>query len=403
MTIIFLIILLFNIRITSGAVHSFVFYIQILSRINITGFKTIHIEDRFTRYAVDVFQLVIGIFSFEIRSGGFCIFQTNTIMNLLMIQYATLAYAFFLVLGTILFMRIHSCYSCVKLCRRCGRRNIRGSIVDGLSAFLVLCYFQCAAITSCILTPSYIYSYHEWNTTAPMFDGELDYLKGTHLWYALPAFLCIIFILIPPPIILILEPILTKLFSMDCFTRTPPKWYYDKLRLKLMPFLDTFQACFKDRHRYFAGLYFLYRLMFITIASIIVQGPQYYYGLVISLFMFIVPLHAFIQPYKKKWHELLEMSLFIIIISLLMITLYNFAFYRSNGTLLIIVQLILISISIGYMMVFIAIKIYQKLSALKLKNETSASRECIDVSESLPYRLLDNGNNEDENNSYRTF
>ena len=236
-----------------------------------------------------------------------------------------------------------------------------------------------------------------------MFDGELDYLKGTHLWYAVPAILCIVFILITPPIILILEPILIKLFSMNCFTRTPPKWYYDKLRLKLMPFLDTFQACFKDRHRYFAGLYFLYRLLFITIASIIVQGPQYYYGLVISLFMFIVPLHAFIQPYKKKWHELLEMSLFIIIISLLMITLYNFAFYRSNGTLLIIVQLILISISIGYMMVFIAIKIYQKLSALKMKNETSASREFIDVSDSLPYRLLDNGNNENENNSYRTF
>ena len=54
-------------------------------------------------------------------------------------------------------------------------------------------------------------------------------------------------------------------------------------------------------------------------------------------------------------------------------------------------------------MVFIAIKIYQKLSALKMKNETSASRECIDVSDSLPYRLLDNGNNENENNSYRTF
>ena len=326
-TIIFLVILFFNIRITSGAVYSFVFYIQILSQLNLTAFKTIHIEDRFTRYAVDVFQLVIGIFSFEIQSGGFCIFQTDTIMNLLMIKYATLVYAFFLVLGTILFMRIHSCYSCVKLCRRCGRKNIRGSIVDGLSAFLVLCYFQCASITSSILTPSYIYSiYHIWYTTVPMFDGELDYLKGAHLWYALPAFLCILFILIPPPTILILEPILTKLFSMNCFTRTP-KWYYDKLRMKLMPFLDSFQACFKDRHRYFAGLYFLYRLLFITIASIIVQDPQYYYGLVIALFMLIIPLHAFIQPYKKKWHELSEMSLFFIIISLLIITLHNFAFY----------------------------------------------------------------------------
>ena len=287
-TIIFLVVLLFNIRLTSGAVYCFVFYVQIQSRLNITAFSSIRIKSHFIQHVVDFFQFAIGVLSFEIRSGPpleFCIFQTDSIMNLFMIQYATLAYAFFLVLATILIMRIHSCYSCVKLCRRCGRRNIRGSIVDGLSAFLVLCYFQCASITSRILTPSRLYGIHsQWIASVPMFDGELDYLKGDHLWYAVPAFLCIIFILIPPPTILILEPILTKLFSMDCFTRTAAYWYYNKLRLKLMPFLDSFQACFRDRHRYFAGLYFLYRLLFITISSIIVQGPQYYYGLAICLF-----------------------------------------------------------------------------------------------------------------------
>ena len=78
-------------------------------------------------------------------------------------------------------------------------------------------------MTSHILTPSKLRGInYKWYTTVPLFDGELDYLKGAHLWYAVPAFLCMIFILIPPPTILILEPILTKLFSMDCFTRTPP-------------------------------------------------------------------------------------------------------------------------------------------------------------------------------------
>ena len=45
-------------------------------------------------------------------------------------------------IAAVLVLRLHSCYCCVKLGHRCGRRNIRGSIVDGLSAFLVLCYFQ---------------------------------------------------------------------------------------------------------------------------------------------------------------------------------------------------------------------------------------------------------------------
>ena len=405
MTIIFLVVLLFNIRLTSGAVYCFVFYVQILSRLNITAFSSIRIKSHFIQHVVDFFQFAIGVLSFEIQSDSpfeFCIFQTDSIMNLFMIQYATLAYAFFLVLATILIMRLHSCYSCVKLCRRCGRRNIRGSIVDGQSAFLVLCYFQCATITSRILTPSRLCGLQsEWIASVPMFDGELDYLKGDHLWYAVPAFLSIIFILIPPPTILILEPILTKLFSMDCFTGTAAYWYYNKLRLKLMPFLDSFQACFRDRHRYFAGLYFLYRLLFI-ISSIIIQGPQYCYGLVICLFMFILLLHIFLQPYKKRWHDLLEISLFITIISLLIITLYNFSFHRSNGTKLIIVQLLMIFLSIGYMVVYTIIKIYQKLSALK-KKETPVSRECNDVNDSLPY-LNDNNNDEGAiSNSYKTF
>ena len=66
-------------------------------------------------------------------------------------------------------------------------------------------------MTSHILTPSKLRGInYKWYTTVPLFDGELDYLKGAHLWYAVPAFLCMIFILIPPPTILILEPILTK-------------------------------------------------------------------------------------------------------------------------------------------------------------------------------------------------
>ena len=105
-------------------------------------------------------------------------------------------------------------------------------------------------------------------------------------------------LLIPPPTILILEPILTKLFSMDCFTRTPPKWYYNRLRLKLMPFLDSFQACFKDRHRYFAGLYFIYRLLF-PITGLLVQGPQHYYGFVVCLFMFIILFTYYFNHIKR--------------------------------------------------------------------------------------------------------
>ena len=337
----------------------------------------------------------------------FCIFPTNSIMNLFMIRYATMAYAFFLVLVTILVLRLNSCYSCVKLCRRCGRRNIRGSIVDGLSAFLVLCYFECAVVTSQILTPSSLYNLTAQHIkTVAMYDGELDYLRGKHWWYAVPAFLCLVFILLPPPTILLLEPLLTKLFNMNRFTSTPVKWLYNRLRLKVMPFLDSFQACFKDRHRYFAGLYFLYRLL-IPLIGTLTQGPQHYYGMAAFVFFLILLFHTLIQPYKKKWHSLLDLYLIISLIFLFMTTVYNYAYKKSNGNNLIHIQLVVMFSSIVYIVIYTAYVTQLKLQLFKAckKKRRPASREVTEATgntDSLPYRLLHHSN-DDIVDSYRTF
>ena len=167
-----------------------------------------------------------------------------------------------------------------------------------------------------------------WKKIVPLFDGELEYFRGSHLFYAVPALLCLIFILIPPPTVLLLEPLLTKMFSMDCFMRTYGRWLYNRLRLKLMPFLDSFQACFKDRKRYFAGLYFVYRLL-IPLVGVLLQSPQQYYGAVVCFFFFILLLHALLRPYKNKRNSMLEVYLLINIIMIFIITVYNYAYHEN--------------------------------------------------------------------------
>ena len=406
-TLIFLIILLLKINLTSGALYSFVFYAQILTRLSIKAYGTILVKDGITKNLLYFFEIILGAFSFQIVHGGYCVFHTNSIMNLFMIRYATMAYAFFLVLVTILVLRLNSCYSCVKLCRRCGRRNIRGSIVDGLSAFLVLCYFECAVVTAQILTPSGLYNLTVQHIkTVAMYDGQLDYLSGNHLWYAVPAFLCLVFILIPPPTILLLEPLLTKLFNMNHFTCSPSKWLYNRLRLKLMPFLDSFQACFKDRHRYFAGLYFLYRLL-IPLIGILSQGSLHYYATVVPIFFMILLFHTLIQPYKKKWHSLLDLYLIICLTFLFITTVYNYAYQKNNGNTLIHIQLVVMFSSIVYIVIYTAYVIQLKLRLFKAckKGRKPAIRvitEATDNADSLPYRLLHHGN-DDMADSYKTF
>ena len=67
-----------------------------------------------------------------------------------------------------------------------------------------------------------------------------------------------------------------------------------------MPFLDSFQACFKDRHRYFAGFYFQYRLLIPVVSTFSESIIQYY---IVSVFIILVVLfmHTTMQPYKQKW------------------------------------------------------------------------------------------------------
>ena len=64
-----------------------------------------------------------------------------------------------------------------------------------------------------------------------------------------------IVVIIPPPCIFMLEPVLTKLFSWNCWN-IKVTYHYTKIRMSFMPFLDSFQGCFKDKYRFFAGLYF---------------------------------------------------------------------------------------------------------------------------------------------------
>ena len=67
---------------------------------------------------------------------------------------------------------------------------------------------------------------------------------------------------------------------------------------KFKAFLDwPFRAYFRDDHRYFAGLYFVYRLsaLFLFLIS---RNVKYRFYFVLEL-----AFHSWVQPYLKKWHD----------------------------------------------------------------------------------------------------
>ena len=315
-----------------------------------------------------------------------------------MFQYGTVVYSILLVIFTVLVLRLHSCYCCVKLGNQCGKRNVRRSIVDGLSAFLILCYFLCTKITFCILNSATIRGKNgTLLRSAPWFLGDAEYFDNNHLPYAIPAIFCLIVVIIPPPCILVLEPVFTKLFNSPIWGANITN-LYTKVRMKLMPFLDSFQSSFKNKYRFFAGLYFVYRIA-VSACSL---APIFSGLVAVEKVIFIMTLiHAVLHPHKEHWHNILEVALFLDLLFINTISLLTYASHawgdddtESEVQPLVWLQLIAMCLPIVFLVAYTAVSAYRNLKSLNFTNKSLNSQSYKSLTDSqdsmgFPAHLLD--------------
>ena len=407
-TIIFMIILILNVNITSGAVNTFIFCAQVLSSLFIDGFEVIKADNRVLSNFFLIYRLLAGFLNLSILEFdrfSFCLFKGTNIMTLFVVKYFTVLYAFFLIVITIIVLRLNSLYSCIKLCYKCGRRNIRTSIINGLTAFLILCYFQCVKVTFNILIPSSLRGAGgKVVTTRVFFAGDIEYMSFDHLPYAIPAIICLVVVILPPPIILSLEPLLVRLSGAVNIRRNAFTFCLHRLRMKLKPFLDSFQGCFRDNCRSFSGLFFFYRIIVLAPAVYSDNIELSYLQATVILFSICI-LHGLTRPYQTKWHNYVDFLLLGNITAVTMLTAINVSVNYSpiNHSIqkrsILICQVILVSFSLVYIFFYFAYYILRKckfssrlnfvnLIPLTLSMNRSASRETL-IDESLPARLYE--------------
>ena len=120
-----------------------------------------------------------------------------------------------------------------------------------------------------------------------------------HLPYLLVAIIVECVLIIPFAVVLLLAPWLMR---YRIFTR-------------LKPIIDEYQACYHSKYRWFAGYYLINRqLVALTVSIFTDQG-----SIVLSqqfLNTAILLIHAYIQPYKVKWLNLLD-TVFLLDLTLL--------------------------------------------------------------------------------------
>ena len=320
LTILFLIIIVFNISFTSGNINCLVFFAQVVDALATNGNGAL----KFKPYIVVIQEILSQFYRpfnldfFTTEPLSFCLWKGSDTLDTLLMKYVTVGFALFLVLITIVIFRCR----CTNI--RFKRFQTTNSVlIQGLSAFFVLCYSQSARVSFDILNFFCLYSrnyYCESRVVNRM--GYMTYLEGEHVKYATIAILVLVFIVIIPPLLLLIYPLVFNLLGFCKLSES--KLATILWRIMPIQLLDAFQSSFKDEYRFFAAFYFLYRAM--VLAAFAYSRTVFkFYSVVQLLLISALALHAIFQPHKKREHNIIDALLFTNLAIINAITLYNYA------------------------------------------------------------------------------
>ena len=409
--IIFFVTVLFaNISFTSGAVNGFILFAQMIDLLYIDSQKFFTTDKTrfFFKLLVSTYQVIYGFFNlefFSIERLSFCLWRGATVLDILVFKYITTVSAILLIVCLVLLMRYCSCWN---RCKRCTRQRFNVSIIHGLASFLVMAYSQSTQVTFDILQPAILKGGDSTNFSvqyAVWLNGSIEYFSWQHAYYAIPALIFLVVIVIFPPSILLINPLLIKFVAFFqsrgyCNTSCSQYWLNKLLLVRLKPLFDHFQGCFKDNCRWVAGIYFLYRLviLFVRFAS---PNPSSFYIITEFFLVVFMMFQSSVQPYQKRWHNILDTLIFgnLAIINGLSMFMYfrsshiDFPMSKEFG---LSVQLFLIYCPIFYIVTYTSVTWFRKYCG---KRNSCFNEHSLDESmNELPSRLLMSNSD-----SYRSF
>ena len=204
-------------------------------------------------------------------------------------------------------------FALIKLDKHCFRRCsiFRGdSSIQALCIILLISYTSISETALKILLPLFYEKAHASDTTKIDWyvyaDPGVKYFDYQHhLPFWIVAVLVELFLLLPFALGMLFAP-----WLMQCFNLA-----------RIYPILDEYQACFKDRFRWFPGVYLTARqvLMFITL---FINTPDTVAYLQQIFCLVLVILVATLQPYQETWINCMD-TLFLSLLCLISYSAHN--------------------------------------------------------------------------------
>ena len=265
--IIFVVVMTLRLKLTTGVAQSFLFFAQML-------FITNHLPPlRPLSDTVNLFYrihtFIVGFFSmffFYLDELSFCVWSGTTKPQVITFYFVTTLFSLLLLISFVVIVHHKSqsllmhC-SCLKTIVQ-KMNNLHDSLVHGLSAFFILLHSQYTLLSFTCLTKFHIYGKGgTTERTVVLEQGYMEYFEPAHLPYAIPALFVLVFFSLPLPLLLISYPLLWKVKARLRHSAEERNEATLWVIRKLLPFIDSFQGVFRDNCRYFAGLFFIWRVI----------------------------------------------------------------------------------------------------------------------------------------------
>lgn len=355
-TLMFLIVAMFRIKVTSSPMNAFVLFSQVIINIlntNPTLYAGLVYDTNEHVYRlVQIALTCYGIWNLDFflyLIPPFCISSALTGVHLLAFQYIVAFYPILLLIVTYICIELHDhnfkpvvCiwrpfYKCFVYCmRRWEGWEPKASIVNTFAAFLLLSYSKILFVSLKLLIPIQVYN----NTGMPIqgspvlyYDPTVQYFGRKHAPFAICAIMILLTFVLLPSLLLILYP--TRALRKYCNCCGVRRW--DAMRV----FVECFQGWLKDGtnntrdFRIISALYLLLK-MGVAVGVVLVASLAIPSGVFVSFTWFVPGIvfiasgmfYALARPYKQNYMNTLDSML------LALLGVLSFLMSRRGGRLL---------------------------------------------------------------------
>ena len=370
-TLIFCVTITLSISIVSGPINSLIFFGQVTaSSFNIASIVSVLGSQGTSTYSNRISTTTIAaiydFFNLRVLSSfipPLCLTNHLTRLQAYALDGATAFYPLTLILFLYVCIQLHVqnfrpvvyCWKPFLKCFHHIRRSIdpKTSIIDAFASFILLSYVKIMLVAGTILLPTNLYNDrgHKLSTLVLYYSTNVRFFHKKHLPYAIPfIFILLIFTAIP---VIVLTFYQCSLFQ-KCLSRC--KMNSQALRT----FVETFQGCYKDGItsgtrdcRYFAGLYFILRIIIVTLSY---ANIQLFILSSSVLYWCTALLFASVKPYKNNMYNSIDAVILGLMGTIYTLIIFNTAYIFFTGhssTFLLLLTDILYTIPLLYFVLFL--------------------------------------------------